>query len=212
MSIADSRLSIMFVGDSLTVGFASTVPGGYRSMLWNLIVTYTGKTPNDCGWSTAGSLGHSRICGASGERTDEILARVNLEAPAYAPECVFIHVGTNDTTQLASGGGPNTVSQSMGYVTSILDKFRTANPTCKVFICKIIDNQTYPTQVNTYNTALTTLVQARADYIAGHVVLVDMYTILGAYSATNYFDATHLNARGYGKMAQGFYDAFITKF
>jgi lysophospholipase L1-like esterase len=152
------------------------------------------------------------MCGASSERTDEIWARINLESPAFAPECVFIHIGTNDVTQLASGGGPNSTAQSMEFVTSILDKFRAANSTCKVFICKIIDNQTYSSQVNTYNASLTTLVQARTDYVAGDLVLVDMNAAMGAYSATNYGDATHPNAKGYGKMGLAFYNAFITKF
>jgi lysophospholipase L1-like esterase len=206
------RLKMMCVGDSITVGMFSTNLGGYRSELITSMTGYMGLPPVDCGWEWNGTLGSYRICGASGERTDECYNRVRLEAPAYAPECVFLHIGTNDTTQLANGGGPNTVNQSMGYLTQILDAFRSANSECIVFVSKIIDNQTWPSQVITYNTSLQTTVSARSDYIAGKVVIVDMYTAMGLYSAVRWGDVTHPNSVGYTVMASTFYSAFTAKF
>jgi lysophospholipase L1-like esterase len=206
------RLKMMCVGDSITVGMYSTNPGGYRSELITAMTNYMGMPPVDCGWEWNGTLGPFRICGASGERTDQCLTRVQLQAPAFAPECVFIHIGTNDTTQLGSGGGPNTVNQSMGFITQILDAFRSANSECIVFIAKIIDNQTYPAGVTNYNTALETTVSARSDYLAGKVVIVDMYAALGTWSSSKFTDTSHPNASGYSSMYNAFYTAFISKF
>jgi lysophospholipase L1-like esterase len=212
MSLA--TLKVMFVGDSITSGLNSANPGGYRAELFDKIARRIGYTPVTTGWSTNGAAGDaSRWCGLSGERTDECRTRTVVQAPAFKPDVVFLHIGTNDTTQLANLGGPNTVAQSMGYLTSILNDFRGANSECVVFVCKIIDQETYPSAIIAYNNALVSTVQARADYVAGKIVIVDMYTAMGAYSTINYLsgDPTHPREAGYSLMANAYYTAFVTK-
>lgn len=207
-------MKIMCVGDSITNGLNSANPGGYRAELFDKITRHLTYTPSFVGWQTNGACGDASFwCGLSGERTDECRARTIVQAPAFQPDIVFLHIGTNDTTQLSSTAGPNTVEMSMGYLNQILDDFRAANPNCIVFVCTIIDHQTYGAAVVTYNTALLDSVALRADYASDHVLIVDMYDALGAYNTTSWLsgDPTHPREAGYSIMATTFYNAFIAK-
>lgn len=197
-------LKVMCVGDSITYGFNSTDAGGYRSELFTGLNARLGYLPMSAGFDIYGYLGRNKMCGLSGERTDETLVRTLVQMPTFKPDYIFLHTGTNDTTQLATSAGPNSVAQSMVYLTSILNSTFAANPECRLFICTIIDNGTYHSQVVTYNTALTTLVQARPEYAKGNLILVDMYTAMGLYSTSTWGDATHPNAAGYTVMANKF--------
>lgn len=163
------------------------------------------------GWDSGGALGLNRICAEVGLRTDEILAKVRLQAPAFKPNVVFIHAGTNDTTQLANTGGPNTVQQSITYLGSIIDAFRSAEPNCHVFVAQIVDNQTWPVALANYNSALTGSIITRSDY-PSRVHIVNMRSGVGDWSATNFNDGTHPNATGYGLMEQTWFTDYCRYF
>lgn len=201
----------MFVGDSITTGFGSATPGGYRADLITRIASRSGQMPTVVGWDSAGSFGDNRICAETGLRTDEILTKVLLQAPAFKPNVIFLHVGTNDTTQLANIGGPNTVVQSMANVNSIINAFRNAEPQCHVFVAQIVDNQTWPAPVNTYNSTLTGTIMLRSDY-PSRVHLVNARTGVGDWNATNFSDATHPSSTGYGLLSLTWFTDYIRYF
>lgn len=208
-----SRLKLMFCGDSITVGTNSTETGGYRARLWDLISARLMIAPFDCGWDSRTGLGQDNCCATSGHTTEELLANVLLQAPAFQPEVIFLHIGTNDRTQLGSGAGTTTTEESVANVSSMLDAFREANPTCIVFLAKIIGNQTYNALMVSYNAALDVMVTARND--RAYIELVDMYTAFGAYDIINFQngDPTHPSYYGYNSvMAPTWYTSFITRF
>jgi lysophospholipase L1-like esterase len=199
---------IQCVGDSITVGTNSVNLGGYRAELIRSITGRLSVPPIDCGWSFNGVLGLSRITGAVSLRTDEIRIRTTNEAPAYKANSIFIIAGTNDTTQLANLGGPNSVNQSMTYLGQILDDYRNALSTCRVYLAKIPDHDTYPSEIITYNNALATMVAARSD--VAYISVVDIYSALGLWSDTYFSDTTHPNAAGYSVIASTFYTSWLS--
>ena len=149
-----------------------------------------------------GGTNNGVMCGTSGLTVSEIDATPYLidQVPQYSPDVIFLHIGTNDCTQLNSGGSP-TLATSRANLTTLLNRIRTLAPNCVVFICRIIDNSTAHTQVVNYNEAAIDIdVIARSDYASGLVKIVDMYTAVGLYSATNYVDGSHPNGTGYALM------------
>lgn len=201
-----SRLIVMPIGDSITVGTNSTTLGGYRHKIFEGRA-YQGLPYVSRGTTEAGSIGENRICGQSGERTDEVLARLQTDAHTFAPNVALYHCGTNDCTQRNSGvAPPPTEAQSVQYVMDALDLLRAANAKMYVLVALIVPNQNAgaDAQVTSYNAALKTAIELRADYAAGFVVEVDMNAAFRANPswATDYMgDTTHPNAAGYAVMA-----------
>lgn len=197
------RRRYMPVGDSLVVGTPNdSARGGWREVLVGK--TYNGLPWKSVGGQVSGNFGENRMCGAAGQTAIDLAAKMIEQAPQFLTNAVgdepdplvLIHAGTNDCTQLNSGGTP-LLSTSMTAYSNILNYIRTANAKARVYAALIIDNQVAHTQVVAYNAALTTLIQARADYTDGYVKIVDMYTALGLYSGTYWADGTHLNTAGY---------------
>ena len=200
-----SRLIVMAVGDSITVGTNSTALGGYRYGIYENR-NFQGFPYVSRGTTEAGNIGEKRMTGNSGERTDEVLARLQADAHTFAPDVVLYHCGTNDCTQRNSGvAPPPTEAQSVQYVMDTLDLFRAANPKMYVLVAYIIPNQNAgaDAQITSYNAALRTAILLRSDYTAGYVVPVDMNAAFRAnstWSADYMGDATHPNAVGYSVM------------
>jgi lysophospholipase L1-like esterase len=150
------------------------------------------------------------MCGTTGLRVDELNASPYLvdQVKQFVPDVMLLHIGTNDCTQLQSGGSP-TLATTRANLTTLLNNIRTNAPACVVFICRIIDNNTAGAEVAAFNTnAIDTDVVARSDYASGLVKVVDMFTAVGAYSATNYSDNTHPNNAGYALMTTAWQTAF----
>lgn len=197
------RRRYMVVGDSLAVGTPNDIArGGWREVL-------VGKTYNSLPWKSvggqsSGNFGENRMCGQAGQTVTDLATKMLEVAPQFLSNVVgdepdpvvLIHAGTNDCTQLNSGGSP-LLATSMASYTNLLNYIRNANATARVYAALIIDNQTAHTQVVAFNSALTTLIQARTDYASGYLKIVDMYAALGLYSGTYWADGTHLNTAGY---------------
>lgn len=209
-----SKLKVMFFGDSITVGTGYTGPGGYRVTLLSRIRLRTGFIPQACGWSRTGNFGNNFSCATSGDRAEELLADALLQVPAFIPDVCFIHIGTNDATQRNSGLWSGTVNDTINSIEDILDIIRSTNQRAKVFIAKIIPNQTAgaDTYITQQNAAMQTMLDGRADYAAGLVEVVDMNAIWkqNVNWATDYMsDTTHPNRTGYENvMADAWADAF----
>lgn len=198
------QLRVMFVGDSICVGGTGADTTAYGG--WRLTVTKTMISRLSSGVRFVGGnapANNGLMCGTSGLTVSEVDATPYLtdQLAQYKPDVILLHIGTNDCTQLNSGGSP-TLATTRANLTTLLDRVRSTLPGCVVFICRIIDNNTAHTQVVNFNTsAIDTDVAARSDYTSGLVKIVDMYTAVGLYSATNYVDGSHPNGTGYALMA-----------
>lgn len=194
----------MFAGDSICVGGTgsdTTVYGGWRLTVTKTMIARFGARVRFVGGNSPANNG--LMCGTSGLTVGEVDATPYLtnQLAQYRPDFIFLHIGTNDCTQLNSGGTP-TLATSRANLTTLLDRIRTTLPNCVVFICRIIDNSTAHTQVVNFNTnAIDTDVVARSDYSSGLIKIVDMYTAVGLYDVANYVDGSHPNGTGYSLMA-----------
>lgn len=209
------RRRFMPVGDSLTTGFPNDVSrGGYRDTL--TVASYNGLPWKSVGGNVSGSLGENRMVGAAGLTVASLASRMLEAAPQFLTNAtgkepdpiVLIHAGTNDCTQLQSGGTP-LLATSLASYTGLLDSVRAANPKARVYVAQIVDNQTAHAQVVAFNSALSDLLVARADYISGYLKIVDAYTSVGLYTSTFWADGTHLNTGGYKRLAQAWGAALV---
>ena len=180
-----SRLLWMPAGDSITVGTGDTVPGGWRAgvvrgKLWD------GLPWRSCGLTLTTTLGEGRMCGTNGLTVAEIADALALQAPLWLNDptrtsIVDLTAGTNDTTQLATGGTP-TVATSMTNYTALLDALFATRVTT-VFVGLPVYHSTYPTGISTFNASLNPLLLARSEYTSGRLRIVDLYTTLGTDAA-----------------------------
>ncbi len=209
-----AQLTIAIEGDSLALGSGTSdvvAQGAFRQKLMRLINAHLGVPARFVG--NQGQAG-ARLIGTSGLTVAELDATpyaIN-QLPQWKIDVIFLHIGTNDCTQLNTGGTP-LLSTSRAALTTHLDRIRTQWPKCKVYISRIIDNSTAHTEVVNFNAAaIDTDVVARADYIAGLVEIVDEYTQIGLYGATKYQDGSHLNLVGCEERATNLYNAFAADF
>lgn len=210
-------VTIMPAGDSLAQGVGDTTTtavGGYRMMLLSSMTSRLGFQPRFVGDNNTNSSAWG-FCGVSGLRVDELYEApyIYTQVPQFRPDVIPLHIGTNDCTQLHNlTPGYKTLAESRASYTTLLDYIRTTSPNTIVLACLIIDNNTAHSEVVAYNTAINTDIQARSDYASGKVKIVDMYTGVGLYSATNYADGSHLNYAGYTLMAATYQTALNTIF
>lgn len=209
MKSAD-RFSVMPIGDSRTAGNQSVVLGGYKIPLFNLLIKHLGHAPRFTGTDMASTC-FTPNCAVSGLTSAQILTAVQTQSPLFTnTKCYLIDMGTNDVI-----AGTATATTT-GNTISVIDKIRTDNPSATIFVANLYDRSGKEAEIVAYNSALATAIQGIASYSAtptlGKTMLYDQYTVIGAYSATNYADLTHLNATGYNIAATGWYNQIITLF
>lgn len=195
-------------GDSITVGTGNgnTVNvGGWRAGLANKIGSYFAVPPMFVGWQIQSGSAGGNMCGASGQRVDELIVDPYLptQVSAFAPDMLFCHWGTNNATQLNSGVWAGSVAQTTAAESTGLDIMRAANPQMRVFYATLIPNTTVGANdyVNQINAARLTMVAARSD--ASLITIVDMNAafLANASWATDYMaDTSHPNEAGYKVM------------
>lgn len=198
------RRQVLFVGDSITSGTGGSANyGGYRGQLLNLVST--GGLPWRVGGSntTNNNGAENRWCGGSGLRIDQIQPELARDGVQWFYNATFLHVGTNDATQRASGGTP-TLATSQANLTTMLDTIRTQQPNSRVFFALIIPNQDAQanTAITAQNAAFATQIAGRAD--AALITVVDQNAAFLAnpsWASQWMFDNTHPNDAGYAVMA-----------
>ncbi|WP_239162282.1 SGNH/GDSL hydrolase family protein, partial [Acrocarpospora phusangensis] len=191
---SNGGVRIMPLGDSITDGF--NVPGGYRIDLWQKLVA-GGYTVDFVGsqFNGPGSLGDHDHQGHSGWRIDQIDANIVNWLQATTPRTVLLHIGTNDMIQNPANAPTR--------LATLIDRITSTAPNAEVFVATIIPLPFAASNVQTFNAALRTLVQNRAN--AGRRVhLVEMFSAL---TASDLADGVHPNAGGYSKMATVWYNA-----
>ncbi|WP_155352038.1 cellulose binding domain-containing protein [Acrocarpospora pleiomorpha] len=191
---SNGGVRIMPLGDSITDGL--TVPGGYRIGLWQRLVA-GGHTVDFVGslFNGPSNLSDHDHEGHSGWRIDQIDANIVNWLQSTTPRTVLLHIGTNDMFQNPANAPTR--------LATLIDRITSTAPNTELFVATIIPLPSAASSVQTFNTALRTLVQNRAN--AGRRVhLVEMNSAL---TSSDLADGVHPNAGGYNKMATVWFNA-----
>lgn len=209
---AASPCKVLPLGDSITHGLQSSDGGGYRSQLFKLAVA-ADKTLTFLGSQSAGPAkvsdvtfpknhegydGYTVESGFSTYGTPGISSKIPSPAFDTVPDIVLLHIGTNDIT--STGSASTTTSTRLD---GLLGKIVAAAPKALIVVAQIIPVNWTSADLNTYNSKIPDLVQARASK-GEHVVAVDMSKMPKSGLAT---DGVHPNDQGYAYMADVWYAA-----
>ncbi|KQX52231.1 MULTISPECIES: FG-GAP-like repeat-containing protein [unclassified Streptomyces] len=188
------RLSVMPLGDSITLGVGSSTRSGYRAPLWPML-TGRADTLDFVGSQREGQLPDIDHEGHSGWLIEGIAANVDSWLEAAKPNVVTLHIGTNDMDR------DNAVASAPARLAALLDQMIAASPQTTIVVATLVPSTSPAVQarINAYNAQLPGIVKARQDQ--GHkVVLVSM----GALTNADIADRLHPNNTGYAKMAAAF--------
>lgn len=204
MILSGSR--ILALGDSITYDTSNPITGAYRQFLGPSFATWFRSSPRWVGENPAkGSddITGIRMCGASGQRVDQINATYEPggQASRQNPDLVIIHIGTNDMTQLNSGtwvGGSIELSIT-NLQTLLTSLFANGHSNMLVCVCKIIPNQVAgaDTNITNWNSQMATMVAAHPN--ADRIFIADCNAAFKANAnwAVDYMaDNTHPNNAG----------------
>ncbi len=195
---AVNAVSVMPLGDSITVGY-NDLAGGYRRELFQklsadgLAVDFVGS--QNQGPADLRDKDHE---GHSGWRIDQIAAQMNGWANTYQPQYVLLMIGTNDI------GQNNDLPGAPGRLSALLDQITNKLPGSQVLVATLtLRTDGKDDQVVQFNNALRATVQAKLS--AGRKVkLVEMHSALNGNDLP---DGLHPSASGYTKMANTWYAA-----
>jgi lysophospholipase L1-like esterase len=208
-----SPCAIMPLGDSITWGYGSTTGGGYRVGIFSRAVaanrsltfvgsqltgpaTVNGRTfPKENEGHSGYSIDNSsQSSGIAGVLTDGAIA-------TYKPNVILLMIGTNDMHEAID------LANAPTRLGNLLDQITADAPEALIVVATIIPaNGAQNTPTQTYNAAIPGVVRPRATK-GKHIVSVDMYAALKAWSTSIYKDSEHPNDAGYDLMAATWYPA-----
>ncbi|MEU9336543.1 FG-GAP-like repeat-containing protein [Streptomyces sp. NPDC048290] len=188
------RLSVMPLGDSITLGVGSSTRSGYRAPLWPLLTGRAG-TLDFVGSMRDGQLPDLDHEGHSGWLIDGISANVDSWLAAARPNVVLLHIGTNDMDRNSA------VASAPARLATLIDQITTASPQTVVVVATLVPSTSPAVQarIDAYNAQIPGIVKARQDQ-GRKVTLVSMDALTNADIA----DRLHPNDAGYAKMAAAF--------
>jgi lysophospholipase L1-like esterase len=199
---ASGPCKVLPLGDSITDGFETALPGGYRIKLFELAVaadkqiTFVGGQMN--GPTTVANQPFPRNHEGHSGWTIQQLDTDRVPSPALDddPHIVLLHIGTNDMWQGADGAPER--------LAALIDQIVADLPQALLVVAKIVPFPAQSSKVETFNAAIPALIEERAT--AGkHIVLVDQFT--GFDDEEELQDGVHPNAAGYARMAETWYAA-----
>lgn len=202
-------LRILPLGDSLTWGTGSEGTRGYRKPLWDKLVA-AGYNVDFVG--SQDSLGMPVIDGfdenheghggwvIDGAATQAILPNLGKWASAATsldPHVVLVHVGTNEANY----------DNARQKYQDLLEKLRILQPSAKVIATTLLPRKDYAGKTGTveadFNPYVEGIVAAQKDK-GQDICYLDVHGIVD--TATDYSDIVHLNAGGYAKFAQAWFE------
>ncbi len=200
---------ILAVGDSITYDTVSTLVGAYRfylgepfSQWYGANVKWVGENVATSSSSWAGTV----MCGASGQRTDQINSTYDPGGQVLRghPGLVIVHIGTNDMIQLDSGAWVGSVAESVSNLSTLLTTMLGNNATLIACVCKLVPNKIAAVDANV--TALNAAVEIM---LAAHIYTARIFMAdcnagfrANASWATQYMaDNNHPNDAGKSRMA-----------
>ncbi|MEV5238804.1 FG-GAP-like repeat-containing protein [Streptomyces cinnamoneus] len=186
------RLSVMPLGDSITLGAGSSTGNGYRAELRNRLVPHAGNL-QFVGSVRSQGADHE---GHSGWQIGGLSENIERWLPAARPNVVLLNIGTNDMDR-------NTDAEAApARLGALIDRITSAAPRMTVLVSSLVPNRDAAAQkrVEKFNAAVPRLVAERREK-GLNVGFVDM----GAVTAADLTDKLHPNDAGFTKMADAFY-------
>ncbi|HVT10055.1 MAG TPA: SGNH/GDSL hydrolase family protein, partial [Polyangia bacterium] len=210
---------VMPLGDSITDGVGSSAPGGgYRLQLFHDAVqahkalTFVGSATDPNGPTTLDGKpfprnheGHPGYTIDDSASTSGISPLVDASIAANHPQIILLMIGTNDVNRNID------VANAPARLGALLDRMIKDAPNTLLVVAKITPTMDDGANaaVQTYNDAITGIVQSRATN-GKHVAVVDMYAAMTAradYRTTLMSDFLHPNDAGYVVMGDVWYAA-----
>jgi lysophospholipase L1-like esterase len=199
-------IKIMPLGDSITKGHPYS-SGGYRSDLWAKLqnahydVDFVGSRTEGAHTSPAFDYNHE---GYDYYKTFDLSEIVYNRLKQNPPDVILLHIGSNDVSPTQG-----TDSSSIAGLRDILNEIdhyeENYHHPIHIILASIINRASYHRTVTEYNRNLRALANTRIAN-GDKITLINMETGAGISSA-DFADATHPNYRGYGKMANVWFDA-----
>lgn len=202
---AASPLRVLPVGDSIT--FGSSVPGGYRFPLYNLL-TNAGYIADFVGTQTGNATnGQTEVEheGHGGWRIQQISdIMVSVFDAIGDPDVILLLIGTNDF-----GAGDDTANAT-NRLDALIEKMATNRPYCKIVVANLLERgEPFNTQIQTmFNPAVPNIVQNHRDR-GQEVYFTDLRSAL---TVADMPDNLHPGALGYAKMATNWFGAITNLF
>ncbi|MFD8913911.1 FG-GAP-like repeat-containing protein [Streptomyces sp. NPDC059575] len=187
-------LSVMPLGDSITLGVGSSTRSGYRAPLWPQL-TSRADTLDFVGSQRDGELPDIDHEGHSGWLIDGIAANIDSWLATAKPNVILLHIGTNDMDR------DNAVSTAPARLAALIDQINAASPQTAIVVATLVPSTSPSVQarIDAYNAQLPGIVKSRQDQ-GSRVTLVSM----GALTNADISDRLHPNDGGYVKMAAAF--------
>jgi lysophospholipase L1-like esterase len=202
LSAPPAALKIMPLGDSLTYGLGMPEYGGYRvDLLQKLLaagmnVDFVGSLA-----SGPGSMSDRDNEGHVGWDITEIQAMVNEWLTRYTPKVILLMIGTNDVIE----GRPSPASDLDVLIGQIYAKL----PQATLVVSSIPplggSQAAKNPNVVAYNALIPGIVNAHAA-MGRSVHVIDSYVVVSPSDLT---DGIHINAAGYSRIAQLWFDKLM---
>ncbi|KAF5360328.1 hypothetical protein D9757_013944 [Collybiopsis confluens] len=194
------NIRLLPLGDSITYGFTSSDGNGYRATLHNALEP--GNTLDFIGSIKSGTMVDNDNEGHIGATIQQIAqAAVNPLALPARPNVVLLMAGTNDMIDIP--GSANTSAPTQ--LSSLIDTIFTTCPDAAIIVSTLTPltiTTTIQTQVNTFNTIITQMINART--AAGQHILVAQ-SMATTILPSDLIDGIHPTDAGYVKMANVWY-------
>ncbi|MES2597597.1 MAG: GDSL-type esterase/lipase family protein [Verrucomicrobiota bacterium] len=195
-------VTIMPLGDSITVGSGGTANmGGYRGTLFTLL-TDAGYTPDFIGTQTNNSslITDQNHQGQGGWRIDQIDANIETWFNSVAdPDVILLHIGTNDFGQSYN------ISTAAARLDALILKMATLRPNAQIIVTNLMERGEPHNAniVSMFNPQVPGIVTAHAN--AGRKVT--FLNMRAAVPLSDMPDSLHPNDAGYVKMANAWLSA-----
>jgi lysophospholipase L1-like esterase len=204
LALADTPITIMPLGDSITEGAGSPNYNGYRKPLY-LNLTSSGYNVDFVGGETHGDFADPNHEGHNGWHAEEDGTIYDINDQVYGwlvanpAEIVLLHIGTNDITW---------EDEDVNEIDNILDEIDRyevdSNEGITVILALIINRDPYDSTTTQFNNDVNDMALNRIAN-GDDIIIVDMEGALN-YS-TDMADSVHPNDAGYAKMADVWYNA-----
>lgn len=196
------------VGDSITDGY--NLPGGYRTLLWQLLVQQDGDRIDFVGSRSNGPAdlgdkdeeGHGGWCidgPCNGEGGgDVVMPRIAGWMEQHQPDIISLHLGTNDIKKGADG------AETARRLDRLVGRIYATDPDVYVIVVQIIPARADTAKHDAYVAAVPGIA-ARYQAQGRRLAVVDMSRLLRI--PDNYSDGTHPTRAGYDLMAHALHPA-----